>query len=288
MIRASQSIQRLFSRQWWKTTLLVILAAGVCIRLGIWQLDRLEQRRAFNDRVEAQVNQPPLVLEGAALEADLEAMEYRQVIVTGEYQHAGEVALRNQAWNNQMGVNLVSPLRIAGSDMAVLVNRGWIPFEDFTSNDWRKFQEPGIVTIKGIIRRSQTKPEIGWRQDVLPETGEAPLMAWNMINVAGIDRQLAYALLPVYIQQAPEPAWTGMPYRSLPALELTEGPHLGYAIQWFVFAAILGIGYPFYIRKEGLAPKERGITTETQSKESPEATSRHFRTAGGGEWTNKG
>ena len=279
---------RLFSRQWWKTTLLVVLAMGVCVRLGIWQLDRLDHRRSFNARVEAQVKQPRLVLEGAALEADLQAMEYRQVIVTGAYDHNAEVALRNQAWNNLIGANLVTPLRIANSGKVILVNRGWIPLEDFTSNDWHKFQEPGEITVRGIIRQSQTRPEIGWRKDVIPGQGEAPLKAWNMINVAGIDSQLPFDLLPVYIQQAPNSAWIGMPYRSLPKVELSEGPHLGYAIQWFIFATILGIGYPIFIRKEEMSAKSRDLPRVTSTTDHIETTSRFIQNVVGGEWTGKG
>jgi hypothetical protein len=41
-----------------------------------------------------------------------------------------------------------------------------------------------------------------------------------------------------------------MPYRALPELDLTEGPHLGYAVQWFIFASLLGVGYPIYVRRE--------------------------------------
>jgi surfeit locus 1 family protein len=40
-----------------------------------------------------------------------------------------------------------------------------------------------------------------------------------------------------------------IPYQ--PAIELTEGPHFGYALQWFTFATILLVGYPFYLRKQG-------------------------------------
>ena len=79
---------RIFSRRWILTTLLVIAAMGVLARLGVWQLDRLEQRRAFNARVQAQIDQPQLELSGPALEADLANMEYRQVSVTGEYDHS--------------------------------------------------------------------------------------------------------------------------------------------------------------------------------------------------------
>ena len=44
---------KMFSRKWLLTTLLVFVASAVCIRLGIWQLDRLHQRRIFNAQVES-------------------------------------------------------------------------------------------------------------------------------------------------------------------------------------------------------------------------------------------
>ncbi|OGO42394.1 MAG: hypothetical protein A2W36_04930 [Chloroflexi bacterium RBG_16_58_14] len=253
-------LAKLFNRQWWKTTLLVILAASVMVRLGIWQLDRLAQRREFNARVEAQLDQPPLDLNTADAGADLGSMEYREVIVTGEYDPAGEVALRNQAWDNHIGVHLLTPLKIAGSDEAVLVNRGWVPLEDYSSGDLTQYAEPGMVEVRGVIRASQSKPEIGGRADQVPSPGAGKLMAWNLVNVPGIAAQEAYPLLSAYIQQAPDPKWNSLPYRSQPDLELTEGPHFGYALQWFSFAAILVIGYPFYIRREERASisKSRG------------------------------
>jgi surfeit locus 1 family protein len=177
-------------------------------------------------------------------------MEYREVVVTGEYDPAGEVALRNQAWNNHIGVHLLTPLHIAGSDQAVLVDRGWVPLEDYSAGDLTKYAEPGVVEVRGVIRASQSKPEIGGRADQVPAPGEDKLLAWNLVNVPGIAAQVAYPLLPAYIQQAPDPEWSSLPYRSQPELELTEGPHFGYALQWFSFAAILVIGYPFYIRRE--------------------------------------
>jgi surfeit locus 1 family protein len=245
---------RMISRRWFLTTLLVLAAMAVMVRLGFWQLDRLEQRRAFNARVQAQLEQPPLELSAATFSPDLESglagMEYREIVVVGEYDHSQEVVLRNRAWDNRMGVDLITPLRISGTDRAILVNRGWVPFEDFTSGNLAKYAEPGQVEVRGMIRASQTRPQIGWNKDVLPGPGEAPLKAWNMINIPGIASQVSISLLPVYIQQAPDPAWTRLPYRSLPQLELTEGSHLGYAFQWFIFAGILGVGYPFYILRE--------------------------------------
>ncbi|HEX6304264.1 MAG TPA: SURF1 family protein [Anaerolineales bacterium] len=258
------NLQLLFSRRWWKTTILAILAIGVMVRLGIWQLDRLEQRRLFNARVQEQLDQPMLELKAHALGADLEAMEYREVHVTGEYDHSYEVALRNQAYNNQFGVHLITPLRIVGSDQAVLIDRGWIPYEDYESGQWAEFAEAGQVEVRGRIRVSQTRPTIGFRSDPTPAPGEGPLRNWNMLNVSRIAEMVPYSLLPVYIQQAPDPAWTAMPYRSLPEIELTEGSHLGYAVQWFTFALILGIGYPVYVYRQQIE-----MASKVQSSSQP-------------------
>lgn len=217
-------------------------------RLGIWQLDRLAQRRAFNARVQAQIDQPPLDLNANWQNADLYNMEYRKVTVTGEYDFSQQVALRNQAHEGTWGVNLLTPLLISGSDKAILVNRGWIPGDDYTSGNWGKYDEPGTVTVMGVVRRSQSKPDFGRRSDPTPAPGQS-LATWNFSNVAAIDSQVPYELLPAYVQESPDAAWTGLPYRSEPKLELTEGPHMGYAIQWFAFAAILLAGYPFFIRR---------------------------------------
>ncbi len=239
----------LISRKWWWTTLLVILAVGVLARLGIWQLDRLAQRRAFNARVSAQLAQPPLTLTGDALNSPLTSMEYRSVAVSGVYDFSQQVALRNQAWDDgwatlRAGIHLLTPLVIAGADRAVLVDRGWIPLEESAPENWSKFDEPGTVEVKGMIRFSESHADFG---SITDPPGH--LQEWNLVNLSRIGEQVSSPLLPVYIQQSPNPSWTALPYRTQPELDLSEGPHFGYAVQWFVFATILGLGYPFYVRQ---------------------------------------
>ncbi|MGD9092985.1 MAG: SURF1 family protein [Anaerolineales bacterium] len=240
---------RLVSRRWILATILVIIGMIVTARLGIWQLDRLQQRRAFNSRVQAQLDQPTLILDESTLDADLANMEYRSIVVVGEYDHSGEVALRNQVWGNQAGVHLLTPLKIKGTGQAILVDRGWVPTEDFVYGDWGQYAEPGVLEIQAVVRASRSEPDFGSRADPIPGPGER-LEAWHFANVEGISQQLPYSLLPAYIQQAPSATWTALPYRTQPELDLSEGPHMGYAIQWFTFAAILGIGYPFFVRRQ--------------------------------------
>jgi surfeit locus 1 family protein len=253
-------MKRLFSRKWLLATILVLAAMAVMVRLGIWQLDRLDTRRAFNAAVEAQLSQPELELQGAALEAPLGEMEYRPVKVVGEYDHSRQIALRNQFLDNQLGAHLVTPLRIAGSDRVVLVDRGWIPAQDFESGDWTKFDEPGLVEVLGVIRQSRDRADFGSLADPTLAPGTPPARSRYFVNIPEISRQYELPLLAAYIQQKPDSGWSGFPVRTQPELDLSEGPHMGYAIQWFTFAAILGIGYLVYIRRQdsrkGTSPEE--------------------------------
>ena len=244
-------IKTLFSRKWLFTTLLALAAMAVLVRLGIWQLDRLEQRQAFNARVLAQIEAEPLDLSAGNIPANLTSMEYRQVSVEGEYDHEYQVALRNQVWQGRSGAHLLTPMKIQGSDNLVLVDRGWIPLEDIEPDRWDQYLEPGVVSVSGVIRASQQSPDFGNRVDPTPMPGQS-LSAWHLADLGRMAEQMPYDLLPVYIQQAADVTLSveSMPYRSQPDMELSEGPHLGYAMQWFTFALILGIGYPFYVRRE--------------------------------------
>ena len=193
------------------------------------------------------------MLAGSAVQSDLSQMEYRSVIVTGLYDFDHQVALRNQAYQLEFGAHLLTPLKIDGSDRAVLVDRGWIPQDIYLSGKWDRFDETGPVQVRGVIRLSQTKPQMGSINDPIPNAGEPPLLSWNLANVAGIARQVPYSLLPVYIQKSPDPqhptppypdpASMTLPYPVDPPLDLTEGNHLSYALQWFTYAVILLVGY---------------------------------------------
>ncbi len=243
-------IRKLITPRWVLSTLLAAAGVFALIRLGIWQLDRLEWRRAFNARVAAQLYAPLLDLNQEIPFDHLYDMEYRSVTVRGVYEHTQEVLLRNQVWEDRLGFHVLTPLRIEGSDYAVLVDRGWIPFDQAGQELRTRFNEPGIVQVSGMIRRGQEKPDFGGVPDPTLRPGESRLDAWNVVNLPRIQEQTDLPLLPIYILQTPDPAWNSLPYRSDPEIELSEGSHLSYAFQWFTFAAILAAGYPFFIRRQ--------------------------------------
>jgi len=241
---------KMFQRKWILATLLVFAGTALCIRLGIWQLDRLEQRRAFNRQVESMRAMPALDLNEQQPE-DIASMEWRSVEVTGEYDFTEQVALRNQYYLDQYGYHLLTPLLYNGT--AVLVDRGWIPADgNSTPADWRKYDESGEVHLVGQIRLGQTKPAFGGVADALPASGER-LDVWNNADITHIAGQMPYPILTVYLQPNVNAEDTEPPIPYQPALELTEGPHAGYAGQWFIFATILFFGYPFFLRKQEAA-----------------------------------
>lgn len=239
---------KMFSRKWVLATLLVLFGTAVCVRLGIWQMDRLEQRRAFNAQLLSNRALPVLDLNNDRIE-NLDKMEWRPVRALGVYDFENQLVLRNQIYLGQLGYHLITPLLLSDGQ-AVLVDRGWIPADgNSLPADWRKFDEPGEVTVTGQIRLSQTKPAFGGVQDALPENGKQ-LEVWNNLDVAKMSEQSPYPILPIFIQPNVEPNDAKPPIPYQPEVDLTEGPHFGYAIQWFTFAAILFVGYPFYLRKQ--------------------------------------
>jgi surfeit locus 1 family protein len=220
-------------------TLLVLVGALVCCRLGIWQLDRLAQRRAQNALIDERMAQSAVALDGAPV--DPAVLDYQRVEVRGVYDPAQEIVLRNRALDGSPGVHVLTPLRLDGGDAAVLVDRGWLPLELAAPAARRAYAEPpGPAVVQGIARRSQSGA--GGPQDPPLPAGESRRDAWFRVDIAAIEQQVGYRLLPVFIELQPAPGDPQLP-RRVATTDLGEGSHLSYTVQWFSFAAILVVGY---------------------------------------------
>lgn len=238
-------LKTLFNRRWWWVTLVVILGMVVLARLGIWQLDRLAQRRAANAILREQLMSDPVSLNDPDLDTgELTEMPDRAAIASGQFDFTEQMLLTLQNFNGSTGAHLITPLLLDGREEAVLVDRGWIPFEEQAPANWDQFDVPGPVTVEGYIQLSETS-----RRASPPEE---PTLEWYRVNVEAMARQLPYDVLPVYVQQAPPPEGNQtLPYREVPEFDLSEGSHLGYAIQWFIFSLMLGIGYLYFVHRQG-------------------------------------
>lgn len=244
----------MFSRRWWWSSLIVLVGIGLAIRLGIWQLDRNAQRNAAIAHIQEVQAMPVLDLNQRPLPSNLETMEFRQVTAMGEYDFDYQVALRNQVRprmsGTDPGIALITPL-ILTDGQVVLVERGWIPLEYNTPNSWRQFDEPGKVSLQGIIRLSMAKGEMGSALiDPTLSPGQSLLDIWNFVNLTRLQDQFPYPILSVYIQQAPGSDLESLPYRLMEQPDLDPGAHIGFALQWFFYAGLLFFGYPIWLKKQ--------------------------------------
>jgi len=214
--------------------------AAICVHLGFWQLDRLGDRRALNEEIAASLSAAPVALPAATprLREAPSDFPYRRTIAEGRFMPERTVLLRGRFHAGQPGVHVVTPLRLDGGDL-LLVNRGWVPSPDGATVDSVPMPPPGVVSVSGIL---QTVPITGDGGrpapiDAAPGSGGT----FQRLDLEALGQHLP-ALLPLYLLQSVEANADILP-RPVPPPEMGDGPHLGYALQWFSFAAIALIGF---------------------------------------------
>lgn len=227
---------------WLLATILTLALTALFLRLGVWQLQRLGERRAANARILARLAEPPLVITGELL--DPEEFDLRRATVRGTYDYGEEIILRNRTWNEFPGVHVLTPLRITGSDTAILVDRGWIPYEFAAAADRAPFRDAqGEVEVYGILHKSQIRRGIS-PDDPTPSPANPHVDAWHRVDLPKIRQQLPYPLLTVYMEEDTPPGREPRQFpKPQPEMSLDEGSHMVYAIQWFAFAFIAVSGY---------------------------------------------
>lgn len=259
------TLPKLISRKWWLSTIIILIGIGVLIQLGMWQLDRRDQRQAFNMRVAERWNEEPFNVNTNAIPDDLSTLEYRRVQVTGEFDYANQVLLSNQTRSQAPGSVAVTPL-VLEDGRAILVARGWLPSGADKPENWSKYEEPAGAPVIGLLQESQLLPNGN-----APTPPTTPQVEWYQINIDAIQPQMPYELLPVFILQLPEEGRTinNLPMREEP-IALDEGSHFSYALQWFMFAIILGVGYIFFVRTQEL--REQRIASTLKVGDSIQET----------------
>lgn len=245
-----QLLKAVFSRRWMAATLVVLLGMALMVRLSIWQFDRLAERRAANAVLAATLASEFMVLTGEPISGDVTQLKDRQVVAEGEFDHQNQVTLLVQSWQGRAGVHLITPLVLAGTDTeplrAVLVDRGWVPQTEVDNGNLATYDETGPLRLTGVVALSQPLSRYG--NPELEATGRQT--AVYRIDVPRLQEQMPYDLLPFYVIQAPPPEGnTALPFRELPPVDLSEGPHLSYALQWLLFTLILGGGYLIFVQR---------------------------------------
>lgn len=243
---------------------MTVLLGTACLALGAWQLGRLTVRRAANLQGLTGRALPPQVADSTLAPR---LLPNRRAVLTGELDPAHEFVLRNRLVRGVPAVQIITPLRIPGSDSAVLVNRGYVPAPDAVDPGAAEWAEPGTRVFAGTLF-------------LVPDCGDGTPMVrkgretWKRLDLRAMRARLPYPVVAVYLVAQADPArgtphtlnGTVYPFRAeLPPMD--EGPHLMYAIQWFgIAAAVLAFGLMFILKS---GPRGGGATRQATVDGAP-------------------
>jgi surfeit locus 1 family protein len=274
-------MRHLLKPRWIALHLAVIVIAATCVSLGVWQLNRLSERRAENAKIAQRSSLPTEDLQKllppnstAKVAAD---REFRRARVRGSYDPGREVILLSRSNGEETGNHVLTPLALTPlaltplvttqgpAAIAIVVDRGWVPLELSEPPVKQAAPPSGPVVVTGVLLPTEPKGLFGSEG---PPPGRVKATA--RLDLPRIAKQLPYRTYPLYLrlltQQPPEPG--GLP-QAVPLPKPDEGPHLSYAIQWFSLASVALITYGALIRRE-LRGGPRGLERADEWAADPE------------------
>jgi len=213
----------------WGGLLVALLVAGF-VALGLWQWHKYAARTTLQAELDLRGRGPLIEMPRRPASADF--LRYRHVELSGEFEAGRQILIDNRVdvATERAGYHVVTPLRLAGSDLRVLVNRGWVP----ANPDRRILPEvappAGTVHLTGVAIVPAGK---FFTLGAAPAAGWEPV--WQNLDLARYAAAAPWPLQPVVVQlDAAAPHGYA---RAWPRPDEHADKHLSYALQWFGFAA---------------------------------------------------
>jgi surfeit locus 1 family protein len=220
-------------------TLVVVVLLPVLVGLGLWQLQRAEEKRQIAAEFEAGA-QPVTVQDPGALRALGELPRFQVVRLSGRYVPGRQFLLDNMTDGGAAGYRVLTPFEAEGSDVWVIVDRGWVA-RGFDGTLPDVTVEDGLRSVEGRTNRlprpglelaGSPAVEGGWPRVVqFPRLGDLEAI---------LGRPLAGAV--VLLDPAAEDGFL----RRWQPIEFGPERHVGYAVQWFALAATLVIIFLYF------------------------------------------
>lgn len=216
----------------WMSALFFICFFILFLSLGIWQINRAEEKQQWLDNQQSQLNDSAKPHSMAALAS---LSEFTKVRLEGRFDAGQFWHLQNQVLNGVTGFDILVPFTNA-NQQSVLINLGWSE-EPLTTLDHLPL---GPITIEAIVRAPLDLPFVenifteleSSVVEILPEYFPYPDLINS--NYLQIEPDQPYALVTHWQHTVMKPA-----------------KHIGYAIQWFAMAVVLLIA--FFLANSNLA-----------------------------------
>ena len=236
----ASSVSGSLSRHLFRPALWPTVAAALLIPLfiaaGNWQWNKAALKAERQQQLDSRGAQSTLVI--PATLADPETLNYRRVVAQGHYEPQFQILIDNRTHNGQAGYHVITPLRVEGSDIRLLVNRGWIP----AIGD--RQQTPSIETPAGIVRLRGTTIIPPARFFSLGSGNESASPGWQSIwqnlDLERYGKAVDFQVQPVVLQLDPQMSAgdaSGGFVREWRRPDERRFVNVGYALQWWAFAA---------------------------------------------------
>ncbi|MEL4504050.1 SURF1 family protein [Luteococcus sp. H138] len=249
--------------RWIALVVFVVLLGALFIRLGEWQMHRLDWRRGNNARIVAYQQQPVKPYREVFTHPITDNDQWQRVTATGTFDAKNQIQAMYRNQDKQAGSEVITPLRTTEGDW-LLVDRGFIPREQ-GGKEVAVLPAPpvGTVTVTGYVRRSEHGKDVA----ITPQDKMV-----RLVNAPKIGEALNREVLDGYVGLTEiTPAQSGN-LKPMTTPELTEGPHLSYAIQWFCFTAIAVAGAGVLIRADLRDRKKAQTRKERKAQAARAAT----------------
>lgn len=213
----------------WIPFVAAVLAAIVGVSLGQWQTRRAIEKESIEEKLIARESAPPLRLQSR--NQAVEEMEYRHVTVKGEFVGDWTVYLDNRPYKSMPGFYVMAPLKLAGSDMHVLIARGWAKRDIADRTKVPPVRAPvGTVEIQGVVRRGPGHVlQLGTAEQIHPG---AIVQNLDMAEFARAAKLPMQDFIIEQINDGPD----GL-VRDWPRPSTGAEKHRAYAFQWYALAA---------------------------------------------------
>ena len=230
----------LYSPRWIVLHLIVAILVVVMVNLAFWQIDRLHQRQDFNAIIKARIPAAPAPLEDVLAKYPNPAdAEWYQVIATGTYLRNEDISVVNVTQDGRAGHDAVTPL-LLDNNQILLVNRGFLPLEIDVP------QTPsGRVTIEGRLRSSAVR-----RTGAVSDPSRGELREVQRIDINRLAPQLPNKPVAMYVELLRSQPADSDTLSRIADPEFSNGPHLSYAVQWFLFTGCAIAGWVIAVRRE--------------------------------------
>ena len=225
--------------------------------LSQWQWHRLHQRETYNAVIiKNQTVQPTSLADVVSVNTDSQTIdktyEWRRIDIKGFWLTNKQVLVRKQTFESNLGFWVITPFR-STSGLTILVNRGWTAATDSALRTPAVKSPPtGDVEILGRVRMVTTRTK--------PRPMDLPTGQVDGVHPDEVLANTTHVTNSYLELTASSPQSTTSDLQSIPAPEVTEGPHRSYALQWIFFAIMTIIGWGVLVRKELQNRNEKATT----------------------------